>query len=200
MLIRIYDTNPSQKELDKVVDTLERGGVVIYPTDSVYAFGCSLREPRAVERMRRIKGKDATTLSVVFGSISQAAEYCRVDDEVFRVLRRNLPGPFTFLLDVSSRMPDKALEKRRTIGVRIPDNAIPRAIVERLGCPILTTSVRDDAEESGYTTDPGLIAERYGHDVDLVIDGGAGDTLPTTVIDLTGGEAVVLREGKGELK
>lgn len=200
MLVRIYEKNPSPRELDRVAEVLERGGVVIYPTDSVYAFGCSLRSPKAVERMRRIKGKEVTRLSVVFGSISQAAEYCRVDDGVFKLLRRNLPGPFTFLLEASSRMPDKALERRRTIGVRIPANAIPRAIVERLGSPMLTTSVCDDELESGYTTDPGLIEERYGCEVDLVIDGGEGDCIPTTVVDLTGGQAAVLREGKGVLQ
>lgn len=182
-----------------MVDLLERDGVIIYPTDSVYAFGCSIRSPRAMERLRRIKGKNLTTFSVVFDSIAQVSEYCRVDKDQFRLLKRNLPGPFTFLLETSSRMPDKALEKRRTIGIRIPDNSIPRAIVERLGAPMLTSSVLDD-EEVEYLTDPELIEERYGRDVDLVIDGGMGDTVPTTVVDLTDDEPVVLREGKGELQ
>ena len=199
MLIRIYEKNPSEKELDRVAEVLGRGGVVIYPTDSVYAFGCSLHSSKAIERMRRIKGKEATTFSVVFADLSQASEYCRIDDQAFRVLRSNLPGPFTFLLEASSRMPGKALERRRTIGVRIPSHAVARAVVERLGSPLLTTSVRDDALESGYTTDPGLIEERYGHAVDLVVDGGEGDSVPTTVVDLTGGEAEIVREGKGVL-
>lgn len=199
MLVKIYPTNPSQKEIDKVVALLEKDGVIIYPTDSVYAFGCSIRSPRAMERLRRIKGKNLTTFSVVFDSIAQASDYCRVDKEQFRLLKRNLPGPFTFLLEASSRMPDKALEKRHTIGIRIPDNEIPRAIVERLGAPMLTSSVLDD-EEEGYLTDPELIEERYGREVDLVIDGGRGDVIPTTVVDLTDDGEEILREGKGELR
>ena len=191
MLVKIYTENPSEKEIDRVVNLLERDGVVIYPTDSVYAFGCSIRSAKAVERLRRIKGKDLTTFSVVFDSLGRIADYCRV--------KQNLPGPFTFLLDASSRMPHKALERRRTIGIRIPDNLIPRAIVERLGAPLLTSSVLDD-EETEYMTDPELIHERYGRDVELVIDGGAGDAVPTTVVDLTGGEPEILREGKGILR
>ena len=199
MLVKIYPSNPSEKEIGKVVDLLERDGVIIYPTDSVYAFGCSIRSPRAMERLRRIKGKNLTTFSVVFDSIAQASDYCRVDKDQFRLLKRNLPGPFTFLLETSSRMPDKALEERHTIGIRIPDNSIPRAIVERLAVPMLTSSVLDD-EEVEYLTDPELIEERYGRDVDLVIDGGMGDTVPTTVVDLTDEDPVVLRDGKGELQ
>ena len=153
MLVKIYTENPSEKEIDRVVNLLERDGVVIYPTDSVYAFGCSIRSAKAVERLRRIKGKDLTTISVVFDSLS---------------------------------------------GSRIPDNSLPRAIVERLGAPLLTSSVLED-EETDYMTDPELIHERYGRDVELVIDGGVGDAVPTTVVDLTGGEPEILREGKGVL-
>lgn len=200
MLTKIYAENPSERELARVIAVLEHDGIVIYPTDSVYAFGCSIRSPKAIERMRRIKGKGATTFSVVFSDIAQAAEYCRVDNAAFRTLKRNLPGPFTFLLPASSRVPDKALERRKTIGVRIPDNVIPRSVVAALGCPLLTTSVRDDDEEEEYTTDPGLIAERYGGEVDMVIDGGMGDNVPTTVVDLTQDEPHVLREGKGRLQ
>ena len=200
MLVKIYTENPSEKEIDRVVNLLERDGVVIYPTDSVYAFGCSLHSPKAIERLRRMRGKDAEAFSVVFGDIAQVAEYCRVDNTAFRILKRNLPGPFTFVLTASSRVPDKALEKRRTIGIRIPDNAISRAIVAALGCPLVTTSVKDDDQVVEYTTDPELIHERYGRDVALVIDGGMGDNVPTTVVDLTGDEPEVLREGKGELQ
>lgn len=200
MLTKIYGENPSERELQRVVAALENDGIVIYPTDSVYAFGCSLRSPRAIERLRRIKGKGVAELAVVFESMAQVAEYCRVDNAAFRILRRNLPGPFTFILPASARVPDKALEKRRTIGVRIPSNAIPRAVVAALGCPLLTTSVRDDDGEEEYTTDPELIHERYGRDVALVIDGGAGDRVPTTVVDLTGDEPEILREGKAELQ
>ena len=200
MLTKIYEQNPSEKELQRVVDVLERDGVVIYPTDSVYAFGCSIRSPKAIERLRRMRGKQPGLLAVVFADLAQVAEYCRVDNAAFRILKRNLPGPFTFVLTASSRVPDKALEKRRTIGVRIPANGVARAIVERLGAPLITASVKDDDEVVEYTTDPELIHERYGREVDLVIDGGAGDNVPTTVVDLTQDEAEVLREGKGVLQ
>lgn len=200
MLIRIYEQNPSEKELRRVVDVLQRDGIVIYPTDSVYAFGCSVRSPKAVERLRRMRGKQTEMFSVVFASIAQAAEYCRVDNVRFRMLKRNLPGPFTFLLPASSRMPDKALEKRRTIGMRIPDNAVARAIVDALGAPLLTASVRDGMPDPEYTTDPELIHERYGREVEAVIDGGLGDICCTTVVDLTQDEAQIVRQGKGELR
>lgn len=200
MLTKIYEQNPSEKELQRVVDVLERDGVVIYPTDSVYAFGCSIRSPKAIERLRRMRGKQPGQLAVAFADLAQVAEYCRVDNAAFRILKRNLPGPFTFVLTASSRVPDKALEKRRTIGVRIPANGVARAIVERLGAPLITASVKDDDEVVEYTTDPELIHERYGREVDLVIDGGTGDNVPTTVVDLTQDEAEVLREGKGELQ
>ena len=137
---------------------------------------------------------------MVFHDIAQVAEYCRVDNAVFRILKRNLPGPFTFLLPASSRVPDKALERRRTIGIRIPAHPVARAVVEALGCPMITASVKDDDEVVEYTTDPELIRERYGREVDLVIDGGTGDNVPTTIVDLTQGEAEVLREGKGVLQ
>lgn len=200
MLAKIYEQNPSEKELQRVVDALERDEIIIYPTDSVYAFGCSLRSPRAIERLRRLRDKGTGSFAVVFSGLAQVVEYCRVDNAAFRVLKRNLPGPFTFVLPASSRVPDKALERRQTIGVRIPANPIARAIVETLGCPLVTTSVRDEDDVVEYTTDPELIHERYGREVALVIDGGTGDNVPTTVVDLTDGEPEILREGKGELQ
>ena len=200
MLVKIYGDNPSERELKRVVEALERDGIVIYPTDSVYAFGCSLRSAKAVERLRRLRGRSEAPLTVVFHDIAQVAEYCRVDNAVFRILKRNLPGPFTFLLPASSRIPDKALERRRTIGVRIPASAVARAVVGALGCPMITASVKDDDEVVEYTTDPELIEERYGREVSLVIDGGMGDNVPTTVVDLTGGEPEIVREGRAELQ
>ena len=200
MLAKIYEQNPSEKELRRVVDLLERDEIIIYPTDSVYAFGCSLRSAKAIERLRRIKGKGNGEFTVVFENIAQVAEYCRVDNAVFKILKRNLPGPFTFVLAASARIPDKALERRRTIGIRIPANAVARSVIGALGCPMVTASVKDDDEVVEYTTDPELIHERYGCDVALVIDGGIGDNVPTTVVDLTGDEPEILREGKGELQ
>ena len=196
MLVKLYGENPSERILQRIVGALERDELIVYPTDSVYAIGCSLRAPRAIERLRRIKGEGE--LTAVFESIAQVAEYCRVDNAVFRTLKRNLPGPFTFVLPASSRVSDKALEKRRTIGVRIPVNAIARAIVAALGCPMLSVSVKDD--EAEYTTDPELIEERYSHAAALVVDGGIGETVPTTVVDLTADEPVILRQGIGELR
>ena len=200
MLVKIYGDNPSERELKRVVEALERDGIVIYPTDSVYAFGCSVRSAKAVERLRRLRGQSEAPLTVVFHDIAQVAEYCRVDNAVFRILKRNLPGPFTFLLPASSRVPDKALERRRTIGIRIPAHPVARAVVEALGCPMITASVKDDDEVVEYTTDPELIEERYGREVSLVIDGGMGDNVPTTVVDLTGGEPEIVREGRAELQ
>lgn len=199
MLSKIYEVNPSEKELMRVVDVLEHDGIIIYPTDSVYAFGCSIHSPKALEQLRRIKSRKGDDFAVAFDSIAQVAEYCRVDNATFRVLKRNLPGPFTFILSASSRIPDKVLARRSTIGVRIPAHPVARAIVGALGCPMLTSSVKDDDEVMEYTTDPELIDERYGREVALVIDGGIGDNHPTTVVDLSGDEPEIIREGKGEL-
>ena len=200
MLVKIYAENPSERELKRVVEALEHDGIVIYPTDSVYAFGCSLRSAKAVERLRRLRGRSDAPLTVVFHDIAQVAEYCRVDNATFRILKRNLPGPFTFLLPASSRVPVKALGRRRTIGTRIPAHPVARAVVEALGCPMITASVKDDDEVVEYTTDPELIEERYGRDVSLVIDGGMGDNVPTTIVDLTGDEPEIVREGRAELQ
>ena len=199
MLAKIYDRNPSESALRRVVDVLERDGLIIYPTDSVYAFGCSIRSPRALEHLRRIREKAEGEFAVVFENLAQVAEYCRVDNAVFRVLKRNLPGPFTFILTASSRVPDKALARRQTIGVRIPSNAVARSIVAALGAPLLTASVREDDEQE-YMIDPELIHERYGRELALPTDGGMGDIVPTTVVDLTGDEPEILREGRGLLQ
>ncbi len=200
MVVRIYEENPSPRHLERVADLLERGGVVVFPTDSLYAFGCSLLSARGVERLQRLRGKASARMSVVFASIGQVAEYCKLDDEAFRILRRNFPGPFTFILNTSSRVPSKAAGKRRTIGVRIPDNGVARAIVERLGAPLLATSLPVDEAEPEQVTNPELIDERYGQEVDLVIDGGEGGDVPTTVVDLTTVPPEIIREGGGILE
>lgn len=199
MLTKIYEQNPSERELLRVVAALEKDELIIYPTDSVYAFGCSLRSPKAIEKLRRIRGKEGE-FSLVFESLAQVSEFCRVDNVAFKILKRNLPGSFTFILPAASTVPDKALERRRTIGVRIPGNGVARAVVSALGCPLVTTSVKDNDQTAEYTTDPELIHERYGREVALVIDGGIGDNIPTTIVDLTTDEPEILREGKGELQ
>ena len=191
MLAKIYEQNPSEKELQRVVDALERDEIIIYPTDSVYAFGCSLRSPKAIERLRRIRGKSEEKFTVVFENIAQVAEYCRVDNAVFRILKRNLPGPFTFVLAASARIPDKALERRRTIGVRIPASPVARAVVGALGCPMITTSVKDDDQVVEYTTDPELIHERYGREVVITMDADLQDS-PDEIPEL---RRMILEEG-----
>ena len=198
MLTKIYPRNPSERELRKVVAALECGGIVVYPTDGVYAFGCSLGAPKTVDRLLGLRGKERREATLVFDGIARLAEYCRVDNAAFRVLKRNLPGPFTFLLPASSRVPDRALSRRKTIGAHIPANPIARAIVEMPGAPLVSVSVKD--EQTEYTTDPELIDERYGRTVALVVDGGMGEASFTTVVDLTDGEPVLLREGRGELR
>lgn len=203
MIIKLYPENPNERTVRQVVDLLRRGGVIVYPTDTVYALGCALDQPKAIERLRSIRGgKDSSEMSIVCSDISEVAEYARVDNLVFKLLKHNLPGPFTFILPASSKISDKVMVGRKTVGIRIPDNSIARAIVEALGEPLVTTSVRTDdvGDEVEYITDPELIHERYGREVALVIDGGTGDNVPTTVVDLTDGEPEILREGKGELQ
>ena len=199
MIVKIYPENPNEKQIARAVEVLANDGVIIYPTDSVYAFGCSLRSARALERMRQIKGKKVSRLSVIFNDLSHIADFARVDNTAFKLLKRNTPGPVTFILPALSKVPDKVLGNRKTIGVRIPDNPIAAALVRESGSPLVTTSVKDDDELVEYTTDPELIDERWGHAVDLVIDGGYGDNEPTTLIDLTGDEPEVIREGKVEV-
>jgi tRNA threonylcarbamoyl adenosine modification protein (Sua5/YciO/YrdC/YwlC family) len=198
-LVKIYPQNPSEREIEKVVKVLENDGVIIYPTDGVYAFGALLRSAKAVEKLRNLSGKGEKLLSIVCSDISMVDKFARIDNSQFKILKRNTPGAFTFILEPSSKVPDKALAGRKTVGVRIPDNQIPLTIVERLGFPLATASVKDDDEVLEYTTDPELIAERYEQEVDMVIDGGYGTLLPTTLVDLTGEEPEILREGGGEL-
>ncbi len=198
--VKIYPQNPNEREIERVVKVLRADGVIIYPTDGVYAFGCSLQSPKAIERLAKLRDKSDKNLSIVCGDISMADKFTRIDNWQFKLLKRNTPGAFTFLLEASTKMPDKALGGRKVVGVRIPDNNIPLAIVERLGSPLVTASVKDDDEVVEYTTDPELMAERYDDVVDMVIDGGYGSLVPTTLVDLTGDEEEVLREGAGELK
>lgn len=199
-MVKIYPQNPSEREIERVAKVLESDGLVIYPTDGVYAFGCSLRSAKAIERLRNLSGKEEKLLSIVCSDISMVDKFARIDNNIFKILKRNTPGEFTFILEASSKVPDKALAGRKSVGVRIPNNNIPLEIVERLAFPMVTASVKSDDEVMEYTTDPELIAERYDASVDLVIDGGYGSVVPTTLVDLTSGEPEVLREGGGELK
>ena len=198
-LVKIYPQNPSEREIEKVVKVLENDGVIVYPTDGVYAFGALLRNTKAVEKLRSLCGRDEKLLTIVCSDISMVDKFAKIDNSQFKILKRNTPAPFTFILEPSSKVPDKALSRRKTVGVRIPDNTIPLTIVERLGFPLATASVKDDDEVVEYTTDPELIAERYDDEVEMVVDGGYGSLVPTTLVDLTGDEPEVLREGGGEL-
>ena len=200
MLVRLYDKNPNPRELAKVTDVVNKGGIIIYPTDSVYAFGCKLTAIAAIERITKLAGKDESMLTIICSSISQAAEYARIDNAQFKVLKRNTPGPFTFILNASSSISDRVLAKRKTVGIRIPDSTIAQAIIEDVGMPLFTTSVKDPDSIVEYTTDPDLIWERYSHKVDALVSADYGQDIPTTIVDLTDGEPEIVRQGIGELR
>jgi tRNA threonylcarbamoyl adenosine modification protein (Sua5/YciO/YrdC/YwlC family) len=195
MMLRIYPQNPAAREVERVAEALRQGGVVVYPTDSRYALGCALYSTRGVAQLLRLCGKREQQLSIVCDHIARAATYCRIDNRAFRTLKQNTPGAFTFLLQATSRTPDRALQRRRIIGVRIPDHAIAQALVTALDAPLLSASLKADAGAEEFVTQPSAIDERYGHQVAWVIDGGEGSLNETTVVDLSGDEAVILREG-----
>ena len=200
MLVKIYPENPSRKEIDKIVEILQDGGLVIYPTDTVYAMGCDALNVRAVEQICRIKGinPQKSNLSIICNDLSDVSEYAKMDNAAFKLMKKNLPGPFTFILNTTSTLP-KIYKNRKTVGVRIPDNNIIREIVHYLGNPIMTTSIKDDDEVVEYTTDPELIFERYGDLIDVVVDGGYGGVEGSTIVDCTSGDFEIVRQGKGEL-
>jgi tRNA threonylcarbamoyl adenosine modification protein (Sua5/YciO/YrdC/YwlC family) len=200
MLIKLYETNPNPKEINKVVGILKEGGIIIYPTDTVYAIGCDALNVRAVEGICKIKGinPQKTNLSIICSDLTHISEYAKVNNAVFKLMKRNLPGAFTFLLPATSKLP-KIYKNRKEVGIRVPDNNIIRTLVNELGNPILTTSVRDKDDIVEYSTDPELIEEEYATLVDAVIDGGYGGIEPSTVVDCTGEDIEIIRQGKGEL-
>lgn len=201
MLIKIYPQNPNPREISRVVGVLRNGGIIIYPTDTVYGLGCDITNQKAVEkiiRLKSIKAKDAH-FSFICSDLSHIADFARVSNPTFKLMKKNLPGPFTFILPGLNKVPDYFISKRRTVGIRIPDNSIPIEIVKELGNPIMTTSIKDDDDVVEYTTDPELIHERYQDIVDIVVDGGYGDNIPSTVVDCTTDDPEIIREGKGEL-
>ncbi|MDY0199450.1 MAG: L-threonylcarbamoyladenylate synthase [Bacteroidales bacterium] len=201
MLIKIYPENPNQRDMETVVEVLRNGGVIIYPTDTVYGIGCDINNPKAVERIvkiKKLKPKDAM-FTFICSDLSHIADFAKVNNSTFKLLKRNLPGPFTFILPGYSKVSDYFISKRKTVGIRIPDNPIPIELVKLLGNPILTTSLKDDDDVIEYTTDPELIHEKYADIVDIVIDGGYGDNSPSTIVDCTTDDPVITREGKGVL-
>lgn len=200
MLCKIYPENPNARHIERVVEVLEKGGVIVYPTDTVYGLGCDIFNHKAVERVARIKGvkPEEANFSFIVHDFSQLSTFTRhVDNTTFKMLKKYLPGPFTFILNASSEVPKLFKNKKKTIGIRIPDNPIILEVVRQLGRPILTTSVHDDDEVIEYTTDPELIHEKYEGLVELVIDGGYGDNVPSTIVDCTNDEPFVVRQGKG---
>lgn len=200
MLVKIYPDNPNQKEIDRIVKILQDGGIVIYPTDTVYAIGCDALNVRAVEQVCKIKNINPlkNNLSIICYDLSNISEYAKVDNATFKLMKKNLPGAFTFILNTTSSLP-KIYKNKKTVGIRVPDNNIIRELVRTLGNPIMTTSVKDDDEVIEYTTDPELIYEKYENLVDAVIDGGYGGIEGSTVIDCTDSEPEIVRQGKGEL-
>ena len=199
--IKIYNENPNDKEIAKVVKVLQKGGLVIYPSDTVYGLGCDITNTKAMEKIARIKGikLEKANFSFVCNDLSHLSDYVKqIDTTTYKILKRALPGPYTFILPGSNSLP-KVFKKRKTVGIRIPDNNIARAIVAALGNPIVSTSIHDEDQVLEYTTDPELIFEKWQNLVDVVVDGGYGDNYASTVIDLTTDEPEVLREGKGSL-
>lgn len=200
MLIKLYTDNPNERELQKIVAVLHDGGTVIYPTDTIYGIGCDALNVRAVEKICDLKGIDPqkSNLSIICNDLSNISEYARVKTPAFKMMRKNLPGPFTFILPTTSSLP-KIYKNKKTVGIRVPDNSIIRRLVEMLGNPILSTTVKDENDEIEYTTDPELIYEKWGEFADIVIDGGIGGIEPSTVIDYSEDEPIIVRQGKGEL-
>jgi len=199
--VRIYNENPNQKQIQKAVNILQNGGLIIYPTDTVYGLGCDITNTKALERIAKLKGikLENANFSFICNDLSHLSDYVKqIDSSTFKLLKRALPGPYTFILPGSKNLP-KPFKKKKTVGIRIPDNNIARALVETLGNPIVSTSIRDDDDILEYTTDPELIFEKWKNSVDIVIDGGYGDNYASTIIDLTDAEPQVVREGKGSL-
>ncbi len=202
VLIKIYNNNPNPKAIEQAVDILRKGGVIIYPTDTVYGIGCDITNQKAIERVCQIRGlkPDKANLSFICYDLTDISQYTKpFDTTVFRVLKKALPGPFTFIFNASGQVPKLLSSKKKTVGIRVPDNMIIRELVKQLGHPIVTTSIHDDDEIIEYSTDPELIYEKYQDKVDLVIDGGYGDNIASTVVDVTNGDFEVIREGKGDL-
>lgn len=201
-LVKIYPDNPNLKELKKITNAMRDGALVIYPTDTVYGLGCDITNKGALEKIAKIKGVklEKANLSFICESLSNLSDHVsQIDNSTFKLLKRNLPGPFTFILPGSNRLPN-VFKKKKTVGIRIPDNSIAIELVRELGNPIVSTSIRDEDEVIEYTTDPSLIVEKWEHLVDYVIDGGYGDNVASTIVDLTGDEPEIVREGKGELQ
>ncbi|RZK81263.1 MAG: threonylcarbamoyl-AMP synthase [Pedobacter sp.] len=203
MLIKIYPENPNPKAIEQAVDVLKKGGIIIYPTDTVYGMGCDITNQKAIEKICKLRGikPEKANFSFICSDLSHISDYIKpIDTTVFRLLKKALPGPFTFIFNANNNVPKLLSSNKKTVGIRVPDNAIAREIVLQLGNPILSTSIHDDDEVIEYSTDPELIHEKYEDKVELIIDGGYGDNEPSTVVDCTSGDFEIIREGKGNLE
>jgi tRNA threonylcarbamoyl adenosine modification protein (Sua5/YciO/YrdC/YwlC family) len=203
MLLKIHPDNPNPRHIHKVIDCLNDGGIIIYPTDTVYGIGCDIYKNKAVEKIAIIKGikKEKANFSFICSDLSHISDFTRpISNETYKLMKRNLPGPFTFILEANNKVPKLFQSKKKTVGIRVPDNNIINLIVQTLGNPIMSSSVYDDDEIIEYTTDPELIHEKYGHLVDIVIDGGYGGNEASTIVDCTLDEITIIREGKGILE
>ncbi len=202
MLVKLFNENPNLREILKIVEVLRKGGLIVYPTDTVYGLGCDITNAKAVEKVARIKGVkvEKNNFSFICSDLSHISDYTKpISSSVFKLMKKNLPGPFTFILDANNNLP-KYFKLKKTVGIRVPDNNIIREIVRELGNPILSTSVHDEDEIIEYITDPELIYEKYQEIAEIVIDGGFGELVPSTIVDCTGDEIVIVREGKGILE
>jgi len=203
MLLRLYSENPNPRHIRQIVDVLESGGIIIYPTDTIYAMGCDIKANKSIEKIARFKGLNPLNpdLSIIFHDMSQLSEYTVIrDNAVFKLLKRNLPGPFTFIVKANNQIPRLFKNRKKTVGIRIPDNTIVLEIVRELGRPIITTSIHDQDEVVEYITDPELIYEKYRDFAEIVIDGGYGKNEASTIVDCTSDEIEILRQGLGILE
>jgi tRNA threonylcarbamoyl adenosine modification protein (Sua5/YciO/YrdC/YwlC family) len=203
MLLRIYPENPNQDRIRKVVDALEQGGIIIYPTDTIYAIGCDIKANKTIDKIARMKGLNPLNpdMSLIFHDMSQLSEYTVIrDNSVFKLLKRNLPGPFTFIVQANNQIPKLFKNRKKTVGIRIPANNIVLELVKELGRPIITTSIHDPDELIEYTTDPELIYEKYRDVAEIVINGGYGKNEASTIVDCTSDEIKIVRQGLGILE
>lgn len=202
MLVKVYEKNNDPAVMERVKDVLENGGIIIYPTDTMYAIGCHALKERAVEKICRLKGTDPkkNRLAIICYDLSEISRYARMDNATFKLMKKNLPGPFTFILEGSTKLP-KIFRNRKEVGIRMPDQPVIREIAKALGAPIMTASIPYDSEDDpGYATDPGLIDEKWGDMVDMVIDGGEGSLKTSTVVDCTAADFEIVRQGCGTLE
>jgi tRNA threonylcarbamoyl adenosine modification protein (Sua5/YciO/YrdC/YwlC family) len=203
MLIKVYPENPNPKTIEQIVEVLKKGGLIIYPTDTVYGLGCDITNQKAIEKICRMRGikPEKANFSFICSDLRHISDYIKpIDTTIFRVLKKALPGPFTFIFNANNNVPKLLSSNKKTVGIRVPDNSIARAIVEALGNPIISASIKDDDELIEYSTDPELIYEKYEDQVDLVIDGGFGGNEASTVVDCTTGDFEIIRAGKGDIE